>query len=816
MNLRDFRIGWRTLVQEPAYSLVVIVGLAVGMATSLLLLGYVHYAWQYNARFPEVDRVYVIKQRFNIDPQAPWFDLSPLLLRNVAANTPGVEAATGYIPARPQSSGALVQIDGKQQTVQGLAVLPGFASMLGLKAVQGDLQSALELPDNIVITEAGAERLFGSTKVLGRTLQVEGKLVRIGAVLPTPPTNTTIPFEALAGVNSIIMDTGFREELLTGAGGWWGKQLVRVKPGASLAAIEAALQQAVDNNPALQSRAQESRERLGKRKAMEITLAPLRYAYFDQQVASNYISPPGERGHPAVVAGLALVAVLILALAAVNYVNLATVGVLRRQREVAMRKVLGARMGQIVLQMLAESMLVTMTATLLGLLLAWLALPLFATLIDRRLDSLLAPSYVAAALGLGVMLGAVTALYPTWIALRVRPNVVLAGRADTESQRGLQLRRVMTVLQLATAMGFAGFTLAIIWQTHFALSASPGFDPAPLLIVDLLDDDKDRGRMPGLVAALSAQPGILGVARSQDAVGRHNSTWQRELKRDGGASATVEMKSVSANYFETHGLQPRAGRLFNARVDKDNDALPLVLNAVAARALGFANPADAVGQTMFFTENDGKKTPKRIIGIAPELRFQSMREASHALAYDLSIQYGHTLSVRFSGSAAEAQQIVRTLWPRYFPDAMLTMRLASDILADDYAEDIRMAKLLTIATGIALAIAAFGTYVLSAHTVQRRAKEIVLRKLHGAGRADIGLLVAREIGGLALVSAAVGLPVAAVAIARYLSSYVEHAPVGYWTLLAALASTLAVALVAVARNAWVAMRMQPAEALRGT
>jgi putative ABC transport system permease protein len=725
-----------------------------------------------------------------------------------------VALASGYIPARPQGSTVLVVVDGRQQSVQGLAVLPGFANMLGLRAIRGDLRSALELPDNFVISEAAALRLFGTADALGRTLQVEGKLVRVGAVLETPPSNTTIPFEALVGVNSIVMDNGFREELLTGAQGWWGKLLVRVRPGASLSAIEAALQQAVDSNPLLQNRAQEVRQRLGKRKAMEITLAPLRYAYFDQDVAANYVAPAGERGHPAVVAGLGLVAILILALAAINYVNLATVGVLRRQREVAMRKVLGARMGQIVLQMVAESMLVTMTATVLGLLLAWLALPLFSTLINRQLDSLLSASHIAAALALGAMLGAVTAVYPTWIALRVRPNAVLAGRADSESQGGLQLRRVMTVLQLATAMGFAGFTLAIIWQTNYALNASPGFDPAPLLIADLLDDDKDRGRMPGLVAALSAQPGIVGVARSQDAVGRHNGTWQRDLKRDGGANATVEMKWVSVNYFEQYGLKPLAGRLFDTHLDKEGDPLPLVLNAGATRQLGFATPADAVGQTVFFTENDGKKISKRVVGIAPDLRFQSLREAPHAMAYELPADLGHTLSVRFTGSAADAERTVRTLWARHFPDALIALRSASDILTDDYAEDVRIAKLLTIATGIALAIAAFGTYVLSAHTVQRRAREIVLRKLHGAGRIDVGLLVAREIGGLALVSAAAGLPIAAIAIARYLASYVEHAPVGYWTLLAALASTLAVALLAVARNAWIAMRMHPAEALR--
>jgi ABC-type antimicrobial peptide transport system permease subunit len=142
------------------------------------------------------------------------------------------------------------------------------------------------------------------------------------------------------------------------------------------------------------------------------------------------------------------------------------------------------------------------------------------------------------------------------------------------------------------------------------------------------------------------------------------------------------------------------------------------------------------------------------------------------------------------------------------------MHRAGDILAANYADDARLAKLLAIATGIALAIAAFGTYVLSAHTVQRRAKEIVMRKLHGARRRHIGLLVVREIGNLTLIASAVALPLAAVAIERYLATYVEHAPVGYWTLLSALASTFAVSLIAVARHAWIAMRMMPAEALR--
>jgi predicted lysophospholipase L1 biosynthesis ABC-type transport system permease subunit len=409
------------------------------------------------------------------------------------------------------------------------------------------------------------------------------------------------------------------DEMLTGNMGWMGKVLVRVHPDASLDAVSAGLQRAIDAAPSLQKISPEMRARLGRRPVVDVALAPLRHAYFDTEVTGSFNAGIGQRGNPALVAGLAAMAALILALAAINYVNLASVRVLRRQREVAMRKVLGAGVRQLVLQLLAESMLVALLAVAIGLLLAWLAMPLFAA--------------------------------------------------------------------------------------------------------------------------------------------------------------------------------------------------PVILNAIAARELGFASAAAALGQTLQLTNYEGKIVLKQVVGIAPELRFLSLREAPRPMAYELGTG-GATLSVRGHGAPAQVEALVQGLWPRYFPDTLLRMYRASDILAANYADDARMVKLLAIATAIALAIAAFGTYVLSAHTVQRRAKEIVMRKLHGARQTDIALLVVREIGSLTLVAAVLGLPLAALGIARYLAGYVEHAPIGYWTLLFALASTLGVALMAAARHAWVASRMRPADALR--
>jgi hypothetical protein len=807
----DFRIGWRILIQEPAYTLAVMLGLSAGLAACLLLLGFVRYSLEYDAFVPDVDNIYVVRHRFNVDPTEPLYDLAPMFLRNAALKLPGVIDATSYIPAREEVLPIAVRIDRKMLRARALIVLPGFERMLGLRALRGDLAGALERPDRIVLTEAAALRYFGTADVVGRVVHMEGKPQQVGAVVANLPSNTTIPFEMLFGVNSTFADE-VRHEMVTGEHGWIGKILIRVRPGTSIAALTESLQQVVDHTPSVQSFPAEVMARLGKRKTMDISLSPLRGAYLTPNLR-NSIALVGDRGDPVVIAGLAAIAVLILVLAAINYVNLATVRVLRRQREVAMRKVLGAGLPQLALQFMLESLLVSLLATVLGLLLAWLALPVFSELVNRQLDDLFTASNIAAALGIGVLLGVVSAIYPAVIALRVRPTQVLAGRPGTESSVSMRLRRVLTVIQIAAAMGLAGVSIAIAWQTHYALTASPGFDPTPLLVVDMPERVKDSPLARGFYTALSAQSSVEGVAISDDPVGRLDWSWSRDLQRPGGQAATMEMKSVSTNFFELLRIQPVTGRLFQRALDTDDDTVPVVINAIAARALGFSSPQAAVGETVLFTGFDNKTIRKTIVGIAPELRFRSLREAPRATAYELRTA-GASLTVRVHGPLTAVEQAVRELWPRYFPESLLRMHRADEVLALNYAEDARMAKLLASATCLALIIAGVGTYVLSANTVQRRAREIVLRKLHGARRGDIGLLVLREIGTLILIASVIGLPLAAIAIQRYLVGYVERAPVGYWTLLFALALTLVIALSAISRHAWLAMRLSPTEALR--
>jgi hypothetical protein len=819
MKLQDFRVGLRILAKDPVYSLVSILGLGVGLGVCLLLLGYARYCWQYNAHVPDVDNVYIVKQRNNLELGTPWYDQAPLLLLAAAKAAPGVTSASGYVGWFPLT----VEVHDQLRKLRSLTVLPGFAEMMGLRAIKGDLNEALSRPDSVAITQDTAIRLFGTSDVLGRTLLLRLSAVdensstaRIAAILRNPPANTTIPFEILNGANLSLVPPSMREQLL-GESDWLGYLLVRVRPGTSLTAVADVLQHAVDEAPSAQKVPPEMKERLGDRKIMDIKLSCLRDAYFDRDVAINFTSLAVDRGNATLVAGLVAVATLILALAAVNYVNLATIRVIRRQREIAMRKVLGASNGRLALQFVVESLLVSMLASATGFILACLALPVFSQLVNRDLGSMLSLQNIGTALGLGLLLGLITAVHPAWIALGVRPSLMLVGRPDTESLRSKYLRRALSVLQVAVAMGLASFTLAIFWQTRFAIDGSPGFDPSSLLVFDLpvgvsAQDEKPRG----LMAALSQQAALTGTAISNDAVGRSKQSWSTEIKREGREAVAMDVKSMSVNFFEEYGIKPVAGRLFDSKIDKEDDPVPVVINAIAARQLGFASPQQAVGQILLF-RSMASGAPvlitKRIVGIAPEIRFYSLREVPGAIAYELWSNSG-TLTVRATGSIPDAERAVQSVWPKYFPNSVLEIKPAKEIYAANYADDVKLARLLALSTAIAMIIAAFGMYVLAADAVQRRTKEIALRKLFGTRRRDIGKLVAKEIGAVILLSAVVALPLAALAIARYLAPYTERTPLAYWALAFALLASLTTAAFAGARHGWIAMALKPAVALR--
>jgi hypothetical protein len=301
---------------------------------------------------------------------------------------------------------------------------------------------------------------------------------------------------------------------------------------------------------------------------------------------------------------------------------------------------------------------------------------------------------------------------------------------------------------------------------------------------------------------LARLPGVEAVAPVSEAIGRDGFKAVVIVERPGQGPVPVEFKGVGANFFDVYRVRPVAGRLFDRALDRSDGSV--VLNARAAIALGFESPQAAVGQML---------QESRIIGIAPDLRFQTLRERPEPILYRVDEQQG-TLTVRVAGDLDAARAAIETAWARHFANNPPDIERAGSIFAQNYNDDLRLAKILGLASVVAATLACFGIYVLAAYSIKRRSREIVLRKLYGARGRDIARLVAREFMLLMGAGALAGLPLAWLAIQRYLSGFVERAPMGPWPLVLACALIALAGLAATARQMLAAIRISPALALR--
>lgn len=796
MKFRDFKIGFRLLIQEPAYSAVVIFGLALGIAVCFLLAILVNYALSFNGHVPERERIYLVKS-FNVHHgmAARWRRNSPLVIRDVIKNSGLPVTPTGAFTLSVQIDTPLVN-----QKEQLLLVDPSFANIFNVKAIAGDLPAALTQANSLALTSSMAEKLFGTSKVLGKSLNIDQQAFQVVAIVPDVPDNATEKYQILAGFNSSAWKDKERQNYLTNWGRTWGRNYLKLGANTTVESVKKVLQNSADHAPNNELTA-EQQTQFGVKHALQIGMSSLSEVYFDAD-----LNQQSSLANQSAIFGLLAVAVLILFLAANNYVNLASIRILRRQREIAMRKVLGATHTQIVAQFILESLLVAMLACALGLVLAWLALPVFSKLVGLELANTVSPSSYLLATAIGVVLGLLTAIYPCYLALKVNPASALAGRGQNEHHTGLWMRRGLSILQFSSALGFTSVCLSIAWQTHYVSTINPGYDTSHLLILDPPFGTSQEIKI-SLTEQLTRLPNVLGVSNAIDGFDLDLTTLD-DFKIDGREPINLNFVRLTPNFFSVYRISASAGLLFDAKLDQLKGSPVAVLNAAAARSLGFNTPQDAVGQFMKSEDNTFQ-----IIGIVPDIRHRTLREKPVGMVYLLG-KNNLGLAIRVNSDSITTEQEIETIWKRHFPQNPLKLHSAASVFAEKYRNDLRLVQLLSAASVIASLIAAFGIYVLSASNVQRRAREIVLRKLYGANRAAISRLLGREFSILIALSALISLPLAWVYCQRYLAEFVERAPYVNWSLACALLLASLVALLATFRHTLAAMRMSPALALR--
>jgi putative ABC transport system permease protein len=809
MWLHYFRMSFRAMARQRFLSAVNLFGLAAGLASVILIFVHVGAELSYDSWLPRTERLYRIDTVETVPAQEPnEIALAPgPLLEALPRAFPQIEDVSRAYPAP-----LTVLRDGRPFSEDMLVADPNFLSLLGLPLRSGDAGRALREPTSVVLSERAALKYLGTADAVGRRLVVatpEPRDFIVSAVFKTIPHNSHLKFEIVIPHAGYFPLADKETSAIPEAwGGAYFHTYARLKPGADLAAIERGLPAFVDRSlPQWLT----GLLKTAPREFYKFRFIPVRDVHFDG-APIGAMKPPASR---TTILALSLVALLILLIAAINFANLAAARSTLRAREIALRKTLGARGLQILTQFMVEAVTLVALAALLAVAVAEIALPWLGGLLglergaglpgDWALWALLGAAILVTALGSG--------LYPSIVAARIRPAAVV----DRGGARvaGAGLRSALVVLQFAISIALIATTMVIVLQTRFASGVDLGFDRSDMLIVRAPEGNGGTDLTAAFRDEVARHPDVVAATLSS-AVPSDPSEDNISVDRPGSVKPIqLGYHKVDSDFFSAYRVRPLAGRTGTThRMDEDEEdaqsVFPAVINQAALGPLGFAGPTQAVGAVL----RSGQRA-YTVTGVVPDLHFRSLHRSVRPEIYRLDETPGLAVSIRYrTADTRRFLAAVDAMWSRRVPSHAVDREFLDDSLDALYARERVQATLLSLFSAIAVTLSCLGLVAMAAFTVERRTREIALRKVLGARSRDIFRLLLWQL--LKPVAAAnlLAWPVAFLIASRWLGQFAYRIDLPISAFLAASLVAALVAGAAVALHTFKVARANPIAALK--
>lgn len=788
--LRSYiKIALRTLARQKTYSVINIGGLALGIAAAFVLGLYVRQELTWDRHFDDHDRIHRIATDF--------FDIGGFansqaqLVDVLRAEAPVIERATRFDGGNPVRVAIGERVFEESEY---LNVDTAFFGVFSYTFVAGSRSSALDAPDEVVLTDRLAEKYFGSdgaSDAIGRVIHVgsDETAYRVAGVVKTP-----------RGKSHLAADLWLPLEHDEAPTYWTNVayyNYVKLVDGASRADLERTLDRVLRNHAYPASGFEGSfAEWLAAPPAVTFFVQPLTDIY----LRSTYSFELAPGGNPAQVTSLAVIGVLILLIAGMNYVNLTTAYSAIRAREVGVKKALGAARSVLVRQFLVETVAFSLIAMVLAIGIAQLMLAAFTFITG---DTLVAsvfqrPDNLLVLLGVSLVAGLAAGVYPAFYLASFGAVKILKGNWTLSGNP--RSRSTLVVVQFAIAIVLIISSLVVLRQLDFLRMTDKGFDHEGVVVVDDVDDLGTQAeafrqqieQIPQVVSTSVAGRVPLGS-------GLRMYTYRTPAMSE---SVTIENFNADHRYVPTLGMRMVAGRNFSG--DLASDSSGAILNEAAVRLLELGD--DPVGKQI----NDGEY----VIGVVGDFNFQSLRDEIKpvVITYD---EVGDELVVRIGGAGVGGfVEQLSDLWSRFLPDRPVDYRFMDDSFAELAAKERMLGRAISFFTILALVIAAMGLFGLAAFSAARRTKEIGVRKVLGASVPDIAALLSRDFLVLVLIAFGVGAPVAYVAMNRWLDGFAYHVDMGVTVFVVAGVAAMLLALVTVSYQAIRAAVADPVKALR--
>ena len=666
-----------------------------------------------------------------------------------------------------------------------------FFDVFSFPLRDGDPKTALDAPFSVVLTETMAAKYFGDEDPMGKTLRYNTKHeFRVTGVLYDVPLRSHFHPDFVASMPSLPLVS-------------YG----RIQEEWKVFYTYVVLQQKVSPSQVEQKTADFYRRHFGSDSRSRLRLQPLVDIHLHSQVA-NELEANGDVRYLYLLSAIGL---MILLIACINYMNLATARSVNRAREVGMRKMVGAHRLQIIRQFFGESLLMSILALLLSIAMVRVSLPVLSQLTGKALTlSLSNPWFLLGCVGVVLVVGLLAGSYPAMILSRFRPAEVLKGRFKS-SRHGRLLRRTLVVVQFAASVVLIVGTLVVSDQLHYVRTSKLGFDKEQVVVIPV-QDPVVRRQSAALREAWLQAPDVLAVGMSSSAYPGKPASSGHTVKREGASDeeAVVMYRNwVDHGFNKTLGIELAAGRDFTNTLETDQAAV--LLNEAAVKALGWASAEAALGQIV--TLNADEERP--VLGVVKDFHFQSLHHQIEPLIITLQFHTPTNFLVQIQpADMPQTLAALKAAWEGFSSDQPFTYSFLDETVDVLYRADARWGQVIGYAALLAILIGCLGLFGLAAFSAEQRTKEIGVRKVMGASISGIVVLLSRDFLKLVLVAFVVAAPVAYVAMNRWLENFVYRTEVGVETFVQAGLLVLLIAMLTVSYQALKAALANPVKALR--
>lgn len=799
----------RVLRRQKGFSAINLIGLAIGMSAFLIMTDNVWFQWSFDDFHEKEKEIYRLRAEGWYDNGDPWFQVGT----NFPSAGPVVyhklPEVTEYVRLF-YNEGIILEptknVFFKEEDIYYAD--SGFARIFSFPFLKGEPLTALNAPHSIVLTEQMAEKYFGSEESLGKSLILDdGEPMKVTGVLKEIPENSHISFDFLISFSTLD------EYELDENWAWTNfHTYVTLTPNANIDSLHKTF------DDILYERKGDYYDGLKGREFWR--LQPLKEVH----LYSSFGSGAGEDEDAKIVSFLFIIALITLALAWINYINLSTARAIERSKEIGVRKANGAKKGEIMSQFLFESLLFNGLAMILAITLTQVFLPNVDEIFEReRLLSIWETPFLTQTAILTWLAGSViSGFYPAWVLSSFDPVTAIKGR-KLPGGINSKVRKGLVVLQFSLATGLSMVTLATYWQIQYMRSQDQGFSLDQMYVLNgprlNIPDSLYKDRIDAFKNDLMTNPQVRGFARSNNVPGTGIGSWGGYIRPAGTGpdeAKTYECAKIDTGFFPLYKMEFLAGRNFSGEISSDKSAI--IINEKALEELGFGTPEEALGKQVMYPLNnqqDGGVYP--VIGVVKNYHHFSPKFAHRAIIYSQPVNESRAdlMSLKIQGKNIPATlQAIEKTWSKHFLNEPMDGFFMDEFYQRQFAFDLTIGRVAGLFTALVILIACLGLLGLAAFITLGKSKEIGIRKILGATSQHIVWLLSRQFLVPILIAGIIIIPVGYWVVDQFLKSYAFSMNMNPFIFILPILGLLVIACLTIGYQTLKSSYSNPADVLR--